>query len=225
MAPLPSVDSLLMRTSKHTNRSCKHCGTKSTAQWRYSECGQKLLCNACGIRWVVQGQALTTIISRYFSDYGASLRAERNADVDQDLVHQHLILWTTTRAYCTLQILRTWVLLTLQYFPTLPQYGPRLSRGHRSSSTTITLLRRYRPVSWAPPRVLYAREKSLSRHRWLYNICSMTRNRFPWSDCILELEDHRLLRVLFIPRAASTPVNYCLLLVLIFIYSRQVLSK
>jgi len=42
--------SLPLRARKFQNRFCFQCGTRSTSQWRYSEDGSMLLCNACGIR-------------------------------------------------------------------------------------------------------------------------------------------------------------------------------
>lgn len=32
-------------------RTCTHCGTTKTPQWREGPAGPKTLCNACGIRY------------------------------------------------------------------------------------------------------------------------------------------------------------------------------
>jgi len=36
-------------------RSCSHCETKETTQWRLGPLGKNTLCNACGLRYKVNG--------------------------------------------------------------------------------------------------------------------------------------------------------------------------
>eukprot|EP01090_Pellita_catalonica_P018340 TRINITY_DN5887_c0_g1_i3.p1 TRINITY_DN5887_c0_g1~~TRINITY_DN5887_c0_g1_i3.p1 ORF type:complete len:190 (-),score=0.44 TRINITY_DN5887_c0_g1_i3:42-611(-) len=39
------------RKMSHLNRSCQHCNTNETPEWRRGPAGPKTLCNACGLQY------------------------------------------------------------------------------------------------------------------------------------------------------------------------------